>query len=246
MRLALLSDIHGNLAALEAVAQDLATQGVDRVVNLGDSLSGPLLPRETAAFLMAQDWLHLAGNHERQLLEPMPISPSDAYARSRLTARELAWVAGLEPSRSLDGDVFLCHGTPACDHEHLLATVEPGGLRQADPMEVDRRLEGVGAALVACGHTHLPRWMRGALGRVVVNPGSVGLQAYVDADPYPYSVENGCPEARYALAEGRDGVWGVELRSVPYDAEPMALLARARDFPRWETALRTGCLPKDT
>lgn len=68
MRIAILADIHGNLPALEAVADDLDRRGVDAVVNLGDSLSGPLLPRETAQFLMARDWLHLAGNHERQLL----------------------------------------------------------------------------------------------------------------------------------------------------------------------------------
>lgn len=57
MRLALLSDIHGNLPALRAVMADLARRGVDRVVNLGDSLSGPLLPQATAECLMAQDWL---------------------------------------------------------------------------------------------------------------------------------------------------------------------------------------------
>ena len=53
MRIALLSDIHGNLAALEAVVADIDRRGADRIVNLGDSLSGPLLPRETAQYLMA-------------------------------------------------------------------------------------------------------------------------------------------------------------------------------------------------
>jgi predicted phosphodiesterase len=48
MRLALVSDIHGNLAALEAVIADLERRHIDRVVNLGDTLSGPLLPAETA------------------------------------------------------------------------------------------------------------------------------------------------------------------------------------------------------
>jgi len=68
MRLAVLSDIHGNLPALEAVTRDFVRRGVDTVINLGDSLSGPLQPRETADFLLAQDWIHLAGNHERQVL----------------------------------------------------------------------------------------------------------------------------------------------------------------------------------
>jgi predicted phosphodiesterase len=69
MRIALVSDIHGNLPALEAVLEDTRRRAVSRIVNLGDSLSGPLLPLETARFLMKQDWVQLAGNHERQLLE---------------------------------------------------------------------------------------------------------------------------------------------------------------------------------
>ena len=56
MRIALVSDIHGNLPALEAVAADIRRRGADRVVNLGDNLSGPLLPRETAQWLMASGY----------------------------------------------------------------------------------------------------------------------------------------------------------------------------------------------
>ena len=72
MRIAVVSDIHGNLAALQAVVADVQRRGVDRVINLGDSLSGPLLPLQTARFLMASGWLHLAGNHERQVLTQTP------------------------------------------------------------------------------------------------------------------------------------------------------------------------------
>ena len=68
MRIAILSDIHGNLAALEAVTEDLRHRAVDAVVNLGDGLSGPLLPLETAQFLMARNWTQLSGHHERQVL----------------------------------------------------------------------------------------------------------------------------------------------------------------------------------
>ena len=82
MRIVLVSDIHGNLAALEAVVGDIGRRGVDQTVNLGDSVSGPLLPLETARFLMAAGWATIAGNHERQLLTqgPGPRGASDAYA----------------------------------------------------------------------------------------------------------------------------------------------------------------------
>ncbi len=72
MRLALVSDIHGNLAALDAVIADMQKRHIQCVVNLGDSLSGPLLPLETADRLRALPWLHVAGNHERQVLR-LPI-----------------------------------------------------------------------------------------------------------------------------------------------------------------------------
>lgn len=110
MRIAFVSDIHGNLAALEAVAADIARHGADRVVNLGDNLSGPLLPRETAQWLMASDWLSLAGNHERQVLQLRPGhgGPSDQYAHAQLTEAEFVWMRSLTHTLRLDEDVLLC------------------------------------------------------------------------------------------------------------------------------------------
>ena len=68
MKHAVISDIHSNLLALEAVLSDIARQGVDQTVNLSDILSGPLQPSETADLLMAQNFPTIRGNHERQLL----------------------------------------------------------------------------------------------------------------------------------------------------------------------------------
>jgi predicted phosphodiesterase len=98
LRIALVSDIHGNRAALEAVIEDTRRRAVTRIVNLGDSLSGPLLPLETARFLMQQDWVQLAGNHERQLLEfaQRGGGPSDAFAHARLTPDVFEWMRTLQ------------------------------------------------------------------------------------------------------------------------------------------------------
>lgn len=245
MRLALLSDIHGNLAALEAVTADLRRRGVDQVVNLGDSLSGPLLPRETAQFLMAQGWLSLAGNHERQLLiqsvEQMGLS--DAYAHAQLSTSEFDWIRSLPSSVRLSPEVFLCHGSPRSDVEYFLETLKEGVVRLATAAEVDTRLSGELASLVACGHTHVARVVHTRRGQRVVNPGSVGLPAYDDTHPVPHAVETGSPDARYALAEQRKDGWCVSLLLVPYDHAAMAQLARLRGRPEWEHALRTGYMP---
>lgn len=247
MRIAVVSDIHGNLPALEAVVRDLERRGVDRVVNLGDNLSGPLLVRETARYLMAQDWVQLAGNHERQLLAldlALPgierLQPSDAYARAQLGDAELAWLATLPPTMRLSPEILLCHGTPSSDITYFLETLAPDHLRMATPDEIVQRMGGAAAQLILCGHTHIPRAVRAPNGTLIVNPGSVGLQAYDDDHPYFHQVENGSPDARYAIVEQIDGAWVVTLIAVPYDAGPMAALALRNGRPEWAHALLTG------
>jgi len=245
MRIAVVSDIHGNLAALQAVVEDFQRRGVDRVINLGDSLSGPLLPLQTAQWLMASGWLHLAGNHERQLLTQTAAqwSPADAYAHAQLGPAEFAWMTALTPNQPDGDDIHLCHASPRSDLEYLLDTVEPGGVRLASADEVTQRLDGVRAPLVLCGHTHHPRAVRSAAGQLIVNPGSVGLQAYDDAHPHWHQIENGSPDARYAIVERGLGGWRAALICVPYDHESMARLADQRGQSDWAHALRSGYMP---
>jgi predicted phosphodiesterase len=230
MRLALLSDIHGNLPALQAVMADLAGRGVDRVINLGDSLSGPLLPQATAECLMAQDWIHLAGNHERQVLTQAPerMNASDAFARARLDQATLRWIAGQRPSLRLDDEDFL-------------DTVTPQGMRLATAEEIAERRAGTPARLIACGHTHTPRLLRAPDGCLLLNPGSVGLPGYDDDHPFWHWVDNGSPDARYAIAErGPGGLWTAQLLNVPYDHTAMAALAHDHGREDWAHPLSTG------
>lgn len=242
MKLALISDIHGNLAALEAVVSDARRRGVDAFVNLGDSLSGPLLPLETARFLMAEAWINLAGNHERQILTQGPgrRSASDEYAHSRLTEKEICWLRSLAPTKRFSPEVFLCHGTPSSDLEYFLESVEEAGVRAATSEEVQQRLGAEQSPVVACGHTHIPRAVRTKSGQLIVNPGSVGLPAYDDSHPLPHVIENGSPDARYAIIEQAKDQWMVSLLSVPYDYKSMADLAARNGRPEWQNALLTG------
>ena len=245
MRLALVSDIHGNLPALEAVAADIRRHGVDQVLCLGDNLSGPLLPRETAHWLMASGWPVLAGNHERQILEWRPEAggASDGYALSTLGTAELDWLRTLQPMWQWAPDIFLCHGTPRSDCEHFLETPRAGVLQLATAAEIAERLGSQRSALVACGHSHRPRCLRtasGQRGQMLVNPGSIGLQAYVDDEPERYVLERGTPDANYAIVERADGTWRCSQHAVPYDHAAMAALAARNGRPDWAQALLTG------
>jgi putative phosphoesterase len=238
MRIAVISDIHGNLRALEAVVKDIERRGADVVVNLGDSLSGPLLPRETARFLMSQKtWLHLAGNHERQILSLTGSSgESDKYAHSQLSEMELQWLASLSPVHQFSAEVLLCHGTPTSDCTGLLQTAE----RNATRAEIEARLGDVDVPVILCGHTHVPRIVHARSATLIVNPGSVGHPAFADDHPYPHVVESGSPDARYAIVEKQPAGWSASLHSVPYAHHEMAALATSRQRPDWESALLRG------
>lgn len=246
MRLGVVSDIHGNLPALLAVAADAdRLGGVDGWLNLGDILSGPLWPAETADWLMARDWATMAGNHERYLLTQTAadMSASDRHAAARLHPAALAWLAAL-PAQLRPAEGLLCvHGTPDSDVTYLLQTVNSAGQRDATPQEVASRLGEPAAAMVLCGHSHLQRLLAVDLpdGAVqVLNPGSVGLPAFHDDHGHVHVNEAGSPHARYALIEGDGGRWQTHLRQVVYDWEAAALQAERSGRVDWADALRSG------
>jgi predicted phosphodiesterase len=245
MRIAVLSDIHGNLWALEAALADAKQQDVDVIVNAGDILSGPLEPAGTADLLMSLGLPTIAGNHERQLLAcaGRPGGASDQHAFERTTAAQRDWLRGLPSTLELGSDVFVCHGTPASDCTYFLEETDvaaPAGIRAATQETVERHAAGLAHSLIVCGHSHMPRVRAISAGRLVVNPGSVGLQAYDDDQPHHHAVSLGSPHARYAVCEQTAHGWNVGLRQVAYDHATAAATALRHGRPEWARWLATG------
>jgi putative phosphoesterase len=242
MKIAAISDIHGNLFALDAVLADIDRRGVDLIVNLGDILSGPLLPRETADRLMALDLPTIRGNHERQVLasDPNAMGESDRYAFETITESQRNWLAALPAVLRVARDVFLCHATPDSDVDCYLEDIVDGELRPAPLTRIEQRTGTCDASLILCGHSHIPRLSRLASGQVIVNPGSVGIQAYEGHHPSPHTVEIGSPHGRYAIVERSAGEWKVDFAAVPYDWDGASRLALQRERQDWVRALRTG------
>jgi len=236
MRLAVISDIHGNLPALEAVHAEIKAASPDLIVNLGDCLSGPLWPEETAQYLIAENWPTVRGNHDRALAEMPPgdMDAIDAFAYRHLTKVSHDWLASLPATTHLTSEIFLCHGGPADDEIFLLE--EDGGNHffPSSEGQVRRKLGDVSAELVLCGHTHTPRVVQASDSQTVLNPGSVGVQAF------PGLTATGSPHARYAIATRLNGKWSFTLRAIDYDWSSAARRAGASGFANWSHGLSTG------
>ena len=114
MRNGVISDIHGNLGALEAVLAHIEACDVDFTVNLGDALSGPLFPAECADRLIKLGFPTIRGNHECQLmtLRAEEMGQSDRFTASCLRADHQGWLASLPETLQICDEVLLVHGTP--------------------------------------------------------------------------------------------------------------------------------------
>lgn len=240
--IAVFSDIHGNLPALEACHADALARGCTAFLNLGDIVSGPLWPRETADWLIGRDWPTIAGNHERQLQDAdgPAMGESDRFARGQLDRHHLDWLASLPADLQWRQDVYLCHANPHDDLHYLMHRVEPGRVRDAHGDELSAMLGDRGTHAVGCGHSHMPRLVRLEDGRQVFNPGSVGLPAYAWDMPHAHRMELGSPHARYAILSGAGEDISVTLIAVDYDYLAAVDRAEANGRPDWAVALRTG------
>src|SRR5215210_7390846 len=160
---------------------------------------------------------------------------------AQLEKHHLDWLRAVPSTQVFRDQVFLCHATPADDNAYWLETVTPDGAVKLSPLEaIEKEAEGISQSLILCAHTHIARAVRLSDGRLVVNPGSVGVPGFSYNVPYPHLIEPGTPDARYAVLELVDGRWRVTFRHVPYDHEAMAALALRNGFPEFASALATG------
>ncbi|WP_193335003.1 metallophosphoesterase family protein [Devosia beringensis] len=235
MRVAVLSDVHGNALALDAVLADIATQGVDATLCLGDHVSGPMDPAGVAERLMTLDGPIISGNHDRWVVEPRAQGQGkvDQFAASRLSRQQHQWLAALPATAVFNDDIFLCHGTPASDEQHWIDDFYADRTMTLPSEEsIVMAAAGVDYPIMLCGHTHLARSVRLRDGRRIINPGAVGFQ-----------LVHGSPDARYAVIELRQGKWSTALRVVEYDHDAAAAQAVANGFDGWAEVLTSGWAP---
>jgi predicted phosphodiesterase len=182
MRISIIADIHGNLPALEAVLGDIERRNVDRTINLGDCVSGPLWPREVCGLLVDREDLTIRGNHDRWVSgsDPTRMGASDRYAYSQLNQDHRSWLAALPTSANANHGILACHGTPTDDNQYLIEEAANGQLVRSSLAAIRARLGDVQGRVVLCGHSHQQHFISLPDGPLVLNPGSVGCPSYDD------------------------------------------------------------------
>ncbi|MFP4590429.1 MAG: metallophosphoesterase family protein [Halobacteriales archaeon] len=196
MRVGLISDVHGNLPALEAVLADMPP--VDAVLSAGDTVGYYPWPGACVDAMIERAVPSVMGNHDRAVVGATPFAfrgsaqAGIAHAKEHLEAEQVAWLRDLPDDRvALDGRVRVVHGHPRDPDRYTYPEEVTGAILMDEPVLV-------------LGHTHV-QFEKAVEGGLVVNPGSVGQP------------RDGDPRAAYAVLdpEARE----VALRRVAYDVE---------------------------
>lgn len=229
MRVGLLSDVHGNLAALNAVRAALADAGsLDSVIVAGDLLLGGPWPTEVWEALAAERYVLVQGNTDAELAGLMQPTLDPGHPYQQAYAARYQWTlehidASIQRAlRELPSEHRV--STPAGDL--LVVHASPRGLddRAGGPhntaAEIAAAYGGTGASAIAFGHWH-QSFVRLTPHALLINVASVSLPL------------DGRPLASYTILTAAPDGWIVEQQRVPYDADEAANVERERDMPAW-------------
>lgn len=226
MKVAVLSDIHGNFQALESVMEDVKANNCEQVFCLGDlAMAGPQ-PRMVIDYVRKQNnWTVIQGNTDKMISDFSPEILQNVKNNFPVMANALAddvifieedkkdYLRNLPAQKELTLEgvkVLLVHGSPRRKNEDILPDM---------PLKViEEMLEGTDADLIFCGHTHVPAGYQTNKKQTVVNVGSVGR---------PMTDE---PKACYVIADFQDGGFSIEHRFIDYDRQTAADIMSARNF----------------
>ena len=229
MKIAVISDIHGNMEALSAVFKDIEKQKCDKIFALGDyAMAGPQ-PKETIEIFMQKqndpNMILIQGNTDLmladytqdlyyELKEKAPVMAEALRCDAKeISAFEKVFLENLPIQKEieLEGVKFLLvHGSPRRNNEDILPNT---------PMEeVENMLVNVDATVVLCGHTHIPCGFQTGSKKSVINVGSVGR---------PFTPE---PKSCYLTIVVENGRCVFEHHFVKYDKQAAHEKLKQRNF----------------
>lgn len=229
LRVALFSDVHGNLAALRAVAAAIKREPpVDYIVVAGDHLQGGPRPREVWELLTRRGWILIKGNEDEALLATDPLAgraptPYDsaflaqvAWTRDQVGRNVLARIAALPSQWRIEtpaGPLLVVHASPR-------SLDDRAGAAHNSDADVLLAYGGTGASAIAFGHYH-QNFVRATPFALLINVASVGLPVH------------GRALASFTILTASPLSWVVEQRQVPYRQAAELAAARSRGMPPW-------------
>ncbi len=245
MRIAMISDVHGNLHAFDAVLADVDASGpFDEVIYGGDLVFNGAFPSECVDRLRERGYRAVRGNTDEFLVEMAldgnyqtsvsndaqrhtpALKELDRWALDRLSVDQIEYLAGFPLRIDVEGPggqrLTICHATPWSAHDTVLA--------DADIQAARKVLDSVSAQAVAYGHIHV-QYQRDVDGRLLCSVGSIGA---------PF---DGDPRAAWAVLTNTGHGWNVEFRRTAYDTEAAAAAVLASTLPTREKSaggIRTG------
>lgn len=242
--IAVISDVHGNAVALEAVIDDMRRFGVQRVFSLGDVAAMGPQPRAAVDLLRSLDPLTILGNTDDYLVRPRSLEQFpevndqvrfhleiERWGAEQLGPDGLAWLRTFSPSATLEIGgcrIVLSHGSPI-SYDHFVA---PDTL----PETLDEYFAGAEADLYLGGHIH-HQFSRRYRRSTIANPGSAGLALDRVDGRWDGRVEQPAV-AEYALLTVEGGQPNLHFRRVPYDVEALIDAVKASDMPNPDYYLR--------
>jgi len=251
MRVAVISDIHGNLVALKAAVSDIETRKVSQIICLGDVVATGPQPTEVIEFLQRLACPCVMGNTDETLVRNFPrefrgkiggtmpeeerrnLEALDLWTRKRSTTAHRQYLSTFKPMIKINlgaSESLLCyHGSPVSNNDMIL------------PATSDEKLtgmfEGRKERVFAGGHTHI-QMLRSFLSSIIVNSGSIGLafQRGLSGRRVYH-----CTIAEYALVNSSGGTLSVEFVSVPCSLTDLRCAVRKSGMPDPDWWLSDWC-----
>lgn len=232
MKIAVISDIHGNMQALEAVLEDIKKENCDKIFCLGDlAMAGPEPVKAIELIKNLYEESYEKGNFEliqgntdemigdyntfgEEVKSKFPIMAAALENDVKIIPENLKeFLKNLPKQKELEIEgvkILLVHGSPRKNDENISPDL---------PIEkIEEMIAGTNAELIFCGHTHIPCGYQTTTKQTVVNDGSVGR---------PFTPN---PQACYAIADFHDGSFDISHKFIDYDKQKASEILAQRGF----------------
>lgn len=223
MRIAFISDIHGNYTALQAVLADINTQSIDQIVCLGDVVTLGPQPKEVLQKLEELKCVLIKGNHDEAILNPelaesfevaSHLVPDLYWCKEQLTKDDCNFIESFKSTYEIvfsNGVTLLCfHGSPLST-THLIQSTTPTEI-------LDTYFDGQTASMFIGGHSHIQMYRRYG-DKLILNSGSVG-NAFMFAYS-PGNIPSLLPWAEYTIISQKENSLDVDLRRIYFNTDDL-------------------------